>query len=205
MYRHGEPKEDLEQVAMEALVASLQRFTVDRGIPFPAFATPTVAGAVKRHYRDRGWAIRAPRRAHDLAGPIRAAREDLAGSLGRSPTPVEVAEEVGVSAEVVTEVDVAVRARSLASLDTPFHPDGRSLGDTIGDDDPLVDLTTDRIDLADALEVLSDREREVLSLYFCDELSQREIAARYGVSQMQVSRWLRSTLGRLRSRMVVPA
>jgi RNA polymerase sigma-B factor len=203
MYRRGEPAEDLEQVALESLVAALQRFSVDRGIPFPAFATPTIAGAIKRHYRDRGWTIRAPRQAHDLAGPIRTAREDLGGTLGRAPSTQEVADAVGVEARLVDLVDQAVRARSVASLDTPVHADGQVLGDTVGEDDPQVDRTVDRVALAAALDILTDREREIVVLYYVDEQSQREIAARYGVSQMQVSRWLRLIVGRLRARMAV--
>lgn len=205
MYRRGEPVEDLEQVALESLVAALQRFSVERGIPFPAFATPTIAGAVKRHYRDRGWTIRAPRQAHELAGPIRAARDDLAGRLGRTATSAEVADAVGVDAALVDQVDQAVRARSVASLDTPLHADGQSLGDCVGGVDPGLEAAIDHVALLAALDVLTEREREIVVLYYVEELSQREIAARYGVSQMQVSRWLRLVLGRLRARMTVPA
>lgn len=199
--RHGEAREDLDQVALESLVASLQRFDPSRRTPFAAFATPTISGAIKRHYRDRGWALRTPRQVHDMAGPVRAARDELAAVLGRPATSAEVAEELGVDVDLVRSVEQAVAARSVSSLDRPVIEAGGTLGDSLGGTDRELDLTDDRVALAEALELLGDRDRDVLSLYFVDELSQREIAARYGVSQMQVSRWLSSIVGRLRVRM----
>lgn len=203
LVRHGEAREDVDQVALESLVASLQRFDTARRTPFAAFATPTISGAIKRHYRDRGWALRTPRQVHDLAGPVRAAQDRLGIVLGRRPTPAELSEELGIEEDVVVAVEQGMAARTLSSLDRPVIEDGATLGDTLGHVDRDLDLTDTRLALAEALEVLDERDREVLALYFVDELSQREIAARYGVSQMQVSRWLASIVGRLRARMDV--
>lgn len=203
LVRHGEPREDVDQVALESLVASLQRFDTSRGTPFAAFATPTISGAIKRHYRDRGWALRTPRQVHDMAGPVRAAQDRLATAHGRRATPAEVAAELGVTEDVVTNVEQGMAARSLSSLDRPVVEGGATLVETLGGEDHDLDLADSRLALAEALEHLDDRDRDVISLYFVDELSQREIAARYGVSQMQVSRWLASIVGRLRTRMGV--
>ncbi len=203
LVRQGEAREDVDQVALESLVASLQRFDPGRRAPFAAFATPTISGAIKRHYRDRGWALRTPRIVHDLAGPVRAAQDRLATPLGRRATAAEVAAELGVDEETVRSVQEGMAARSLASLDRPVLEGGTSLGETLGQVDHQLDLTDVRLDLAEALEVLGDRDRELLDLYYVQELSQREIAERYGVSQMQVSRWLSSIVGRLRARIDV--
>ncbi len=203
LQRSGESREDLEQVALESLVASLQRFDPDRRRPFVAFATPTITGAIKRHYRDRGWALRAPRIVHDLAGPVRGARDELAAQLGRRATAAEVAEHLGIEESVVLQVDDASHARAATSLDRPLVPGGATLGDTLAHDDRDLALSSDRIALAAALESLSDRDRDLIALYYVEELPQRAIAERYGVSQMQVSRWLAGIVRRLRARMDV--
>jgi RNA polymerase sigma-B factor len=203
LVRHGEAREDVDQVALESLVASLQRFDPARRTPFAAFATPTISGAIKRHYRDRGWALRTPRQVHDLAGPVRAAQDRLAVALGRRATSTEVADELGLDVDLVVTVERGMAARTLSSLDRPLVEDGATLGDTLGSLDHDLEITDTRLALAEALDLLDGRDREVLALYFVEELSQREIAGRYGVSQMQVSRWLASIVGRLRARMDV--
>jgi RNA polymerase sigma-B factor len=203
LVRHGEPREDVDQVALESLVSSLRRFDTSRRTPFPAFGTPTISGAIKRHYRDRGWALRTPRVVHDLAGPVRAAHDRLALDLGRPATTGEVASELGLEEDVVATVEGAMAARTLGSLDRPVVDGGATLVDTLGQIDRDLDLTDTRLALAEAMADLGERDREVLALYFVEELPQREIAARYGVSQMQVSRWLASIVGRLRARMDV--
>lgn len=199
LQRHGEAFEDLHQVALEALVAALQRFDCRRGIPFPAFATPTISGAVKRHYRDHGWSIRVPRSVHDVVVPARAATDALTVALGRTPSTAEVAREVGVAASTIEATAVATRARAVASLDRPFTEDGAPLLDSVGGPDAGLLLAENRVALGEAMAHLSDRDRTVVGLYFYEDLSQSQIAARYGVSQMQVSRWLAAILGRLRS------
>src|SRR6478735_5027158 len=116
MHRGGEPLEDLEQVAAEGLVLALGRFDPDRGVPFPAFAKPTILGSLKRHFRDLGWAVRVPRQVHDLAGPFREARDRMAGQLGRQPTTAELALQLGVPEKALDEVAKATRARTTSSL-----------------------------------------------------------------------------------------
>lgn len=199
MHRSGEPREDLEQVALEALVESLQRFDPFRRRRFVSFAGPTIAGAVKRHFRDRGWLVRAPRQVHELAGPIRTSRDHLTSRLGRPPSDSEVGAAVGVGEPVVRSVDQAVRARSVAALDRPMTPDGDPIGEMVGGTDHNLDTADDRVSLASALKTLSGRDRRLLELYFFHDMPQREIAERFGVSQMQVSRWLKRICGSLRA------
>jgi RNA polymerase sigma-B factor len=200
LHREGESLEDLQQVAFEALVATLRRFDCHRGIPFPAFATPTIVGALKRHYRDNGWALRVPRAVHDITGPARAAVEALTMELGRAPSVTEVAQRMGVSEEDLLLAQEAVRARSTISLDVPVRDDGSRRLELPTDDEQL-ELADGRAALAAAIEHLDERSRTVLGLYFFEEQSQSQIAERYGVSQMQVSRWISAALSRLRSRM----
>ena len=200
LYREGVPLEDLRQVAMEALVMALQRFDCERGIPFCGFATPTILGALKRHYRDQGWSIRIPRSLQDLAVPARDAADRLAADLGRTPRPQEVADEMGVDLATLRQVDAATHARRTSSLDAP--PREGSAPTEVGTIDRDLDLMEDLTAVTEAIHVLDDRSRQVLSLYFFEELTQTEIAERFGVSQMQVSRWIRSALDRLRSHLV---
>lgn len=200
MYREGVPLEDLRQVAMEALVMALQRFDCERGIPFCGFASPTILGALKRHYRDHGWAVRIPRPLQDLAVPARDAADRLAAGLGRAPHPQEVADEVGIEVDVLRQVETAIHARRTSSLDA--HPREGAAPMEVAVVDRELDLIEDLTAMGEALEVLDERSREVLSLYFFDELNQTEIAARFAVSQMQVSRWIRSALDRLRSHLI---
>ncbi len=203
--RHSEAAEDIEQVAMEALVAALRRFDVTRQIPFPAFATPTITGAIKRHYRDRGWSVRTPRSVHDLAPAVQQTEERLTAVLERKPTTEELAGELGVGFEAVDAVQVARRARTVASLDGPGAVEGSALADTVGAPDPELAKAENHMALASALVHLPARDRELIRLYYFEELSQREMATRYGVSQMQISRWLASIVARLRGHIVVDA
>jgi RNA polymerase sigma-B factor len=205
LHRHGEPLEDLRQVALESLIASLQRFDPGRGIPFVAFATPTIIGAIKRHYRDQGWAMRVPRAAHDLAVPAREAVDRLTGVLGRRPTTAEVAADLHVSVEDLVRAQSATRARAMVSLDAPRPGvDGDRVFE-VGEVDASFALAEGRVALEAALGHLGHRDRTVLGLYFFDNQTQTEIAARFGVSQMQVSRWISSSLARLRSHMTADA
>lgn len=200
--RDREPSDDLDQVAREALVVALQRFDVERGLPFPAFATPTILGALRRHYRDHGWSIRVPRRVHELAVPAREATDRLTTELGRPPTNEEVAAELGIDPADLLATRQAAAARTPSSLDAPATADGPSPHETIGDADRNLLVAEDQVVLRQAIEHLDERDRDVLRLYYFEEMTQSQIAERYGVSQMQVSRWLSSIVKRLRSHMV---
>lgn len=200
MHRGGEPLEDLTQIAMEALLRALDRFDPDRRRPFMAFANPTIVGSIKRHYRDSGWSIRVSRRAHELAGPAAAASERLSQRLGRSPLTREVAEELGISVEELLELREATAARSVSSLDGPVSDaDGATRADLIGGEDPGLHKAENHVALQQALVNLGERDRAVLKRYYVDGLAQTEIASEYGVSQMQVSRWITSSVKRLSS------
>lgn len=205
LHRHGEPIDDLRQVALESLVASLRRFDPSRGIPFVAYATPTIIGAIKRHYRDQGWAMRVPRAAHDLAGPAREAVDRLTGVLGRPPTTAEVAADLQVSEEDLILAQSATRARAMVSIDAPRPGPEGDRAFEIGETDASFALAEGRVALEAALEHLSHRDRTVLGLYFFENHTQVQIAERFGVSQMQVSRWISSSLARLRSHMAADA
>lgn len=205
LHRHGEPLDDLRQVALESLITGLNRFDPERGIPFVAFATPTIIGAIKRHYRDQGWAMRVPRAAHDLAAPAREAQDRLTGVLGRAPTTAEVAADLQVPEAELARALTATRARSMVSLDAPRSGDDGDRAFEVGEIDASFALAEGRVALEEALEELSHRDRAVLGLYFFENLTQTQIATRFGVSQMQVSRWISSSLARLRSHMSADA
>ncbi|HEU5150654.1 MAG TPA: sigma-70 family RNA polymerase sigma factor [Iamia sp.] len=203
LHRDREPLDDLRQVALESLVASLRRFDPGFGVPFVGFATPTIVGALKRHYRDQGWAMRVPRSAHDLAAPAREAADRIAAEKGRAATTAEVAEALGITEEDLLIARSAERARSLVSLDAPRPGDDDRVGIEVGVVDAGFLLAEGRASLERALPTLSHRDRTILQLSFFEGESQKKIAERYGVSQMQVSRWMTSAIGRLRSRMAV--
>ncbi|MFN8017960.1 MAG: sigma-70 family RNA polymerase sigma factor [Acidimicrobiales bacterium] len=197
LHRDHEPLEDLEQVAREGLLTAVRRFDPERGLPFPAFATPTILGALRRHYRDRGWAVRVPRRVHELAIASQAAEERLTRRLGRSPRPEELAHELRISVDELLEVQDAILCRGAASLDELGSAGDDAADVTAGRDRELARVD-DRLALRQALDQLDERDREVVRLYFFEELSQNQIADRFGVSQMQVSRWLATILRRMR-------
>jgi len=200
LHREGEPLDDLVQVAMEALILAIERFDPERRLPFVAFAAPTIIGSLKRHYRDLGWGMRVPRRIHEIAAPVRDTTDRLTLELGRSPLVAEVATALGLSDEQVLEAQEATYARSMASLDAPVGEDG-SRFDLLGTADPEYGRSENRIALDHAMGDLTDRERQLIQLYYVEELTQTEIGRAMGVSQMQVSRWLASTIRRLRDRM----
>ncbi len=190
--------DDLDQIAREALLWALTRFDPGRGVPFEAFARPTIIGALRRHHRDQGWSIRIPRRIHEVAAADRWAADHLVGQLGREPTVGEVAECLGIAPERVLEARDATWARRHLSLDLPGGA-GDVIRDQLAAEDPYP-RSDDRTVLAQAIAALEPPARDLLHLYFYEECSQSQIAERYGVSQMQVSRELASVLGRLRAR-----
>jgi RNA polymerase sigma-B factor len=197
-YHHREPLEDLTQVAIEALLLALDRFDPRRRIPFLGFATPTIVGALKRHYRDAGWAIRVPRRSHELAGMLGAATEVLQQDLGRRPTREELAVAVDARVDDVERALRAVDARNAVSIEASFGSEWPQLA--LGVEDVDLYRTENQVAVTQVLRVLDQRERDIVHQYFVLELSQDEIARELGVSQMQVSRLLNRILSRLRAR-----
>jgi RNA polymerase sigma-B factor len=198
----GEPLEDVIQVAQIGLLKAIDRYDPTRGIEFTTYATPTIVGEIKRHFRDKLWAVRVPRRLRELNYALMRAVEELSQKLGRSPTIPEIAEAAGIAFDDVLEAMEVGRAYSPASLDAEM-PDGdddhgTALSDTVGAADPVLESLEDRATLDAALARLPDRAREVVRLRFYEDLSQAEIARRLGISQMHVSRVLRDALVRLR-------
>ncbi|MGH2348840.1 MAG: SigB/SigF/SigG family RNA polymerase sigma factor [bacterium] len=198
----GEPLEDITQVAQIGLLKAVDRFDPTRGIEFTTYATVTIVGEIKRHFRDKFWAIRVPRRLRELNNSLMKAVEGLGQRLGRSPTIPEIAEETGVPFEDVVEAFELGRAYSPASLDAELGESGEehasSLMDYLGTEDPEIERLEDRHTLEGALGTLPDRQREILQLRYYDGLSQSDIAKKLGISQMHVSRIQRDALRRLR-------
>jgi RNA polymerase sigma-B factor len=197
----GEPFEDLVQVGTIGLIKSIDRFELDRGVEFSTYATPTIIGEIKRHFRDKGWAIRVPRRLQELRMQIVAATADLTQNLGRSPTPRELAEALGCSVEEIVEGIESSNAYSTLSLDATDDGGGdagASMLEIIGLDDEELEQVEIRESLKPLLEALPSREKRILLLRFFKNKTQSEIAAEIGVSQMHVSRLLRSALATLR-------
>jgi len=201
-YRRGEPIDDLTQVAYEALMQALQRFDPDRAKPFLAFAKPTIVGSLRRHFRDAGWAIRVPRRVHELASPVRDAQELLTHDLGRPPSPGEVADFIGVDEHEVLDALRAEEARVTTSLDAPDPASGLQAEQVIGRPDRGFVGIENRTALLQSLDRLSDDDRALLQMYFMHERTQSEIAEVLGCSQMQVSRLLRRAVRQLRRHML---
>jgi RNA polymerase sigma-B factor len=200
----GEPLDDLEQVACVGLIKAIDRFDLDRDVRFATYAVPTIAGELKRHFRDRGWMMRVPREVQELSGKIAATRERLLHDLSRSPTVAELARATGADEERVMEALAAAEAYRTLSLDQPFQ-DGTGPLEAIGDDDHGFERAEARAMLADGLEELAPREREIVRLRYYEGLTQREIAEHIGISQMHVSRLIRRTVQQLRDRITVPA
>jgi RNA polymerase sigma-B factor len=195
----GEPLDDLVQVGTIGLIKSVDRFDTDRGVEFSTYATPTIIGEIKRHFRDKGWAIRVPRRLQELRLEITAANNTLTHTLGRAPTVADVAVHLGITDEEVLEGLEGARAYNTASLSTPLSDDGAtSLGDTLGDEDHGYELAELRIALGPAVAALDEREQHILALRFHGNLTQTEIADHIGISQMHVSRLLTKALAKLR-------
>ena len=193
----GEPYDDLVQVASMAIVKSVDRFDPGRGVEFSTFATRTTVGELKRHFRDRGWAIRAPRRIQELYLELGQVVGTLSQELGRSPTVAELAEATGAGEEAVLEAMEAGQGYRNASIDVPDRQD-ETLASRLSSEDTTYSAVDDRALLAPALEKLAPRERTILRLRFFEGLTQSEIASRVGVSQMHVSRLLAASLERLR-------
>ena len=196
----GEPLDDLVQVGTIGLIKAVDRFDTERGVEFSTYATPTIIGEIKRHFRDKGWAIRVPRRLQELRLTLTGATEDLSHALGRAPTVAEIAAKIGVSEEEVLEGLESANAYSTVSLDAGADSDGgtSTVLDSIGVDDEALDGVVYRESLRPLLAKLPSRERRILMLRFFRGMTQSQIADEVGISQMHVSRLLAKTLAELR-------
>jgi RNA polymerase sigma-B factor len=204
----SEPLDDLMQVASLGLVKAIDRFDPRRGCHFVAFATPTILGELRRHFRDTSWAMHVPRGAQERAMRVQEAVDLLMSRSGRAPTVREIALYLELDDEQVLEAMRVAQAHSLPSLDAPARPgsegDCEPRLETIGGEDEGYELVDDGSTVAQALSLLSPRERLILHLRFSAEMTQSEIAKEVGLSQMQISRLLRHSLGRLRELAEVP-
>ena len=196
----GEPFEDLVQVGTIGLIKSIDRFDSFRGVEFSTYATPTIIGEIKRYFRDKGWAIRVPRRLQELRMQIGATSAELTQSLGRSPTPRELAEAIGCSVEEIVEGIESSNAYSTLSLDASDDGEdsGGSMLDGLGVDDEGLEHVEIRESIKPLLDRLEAREKKILLLRFFKNMTQSQIAEEIGVSQMHVSRLLNRTLEQLR-------
>jgi RNA polymerase sigma-B factor len=196
----NEPMNDLVQVGSIGLLKAIDRFDPDRGLEFSTYATPTILGEIKRHFRDTGWLIHVPRRAQELQTTLNTARADLSQELGRAPTVAELAERIQVDEDAVLEALDAARAYSGVPLDVLAAP-GESVPEhpILGMVDAGFEQVEQRALLRDVIAKLPETEREILLLRFVANKTQTEIAAIVGVSQMQVSRLVARGLKRLRS------
>ncbi|MCX3060186.1 RNA polymerase sigma factor SigF [Streptomyces beihaiensis] len=200
----GEPLDDLTQVATIGLIKSVDRFDPDRGVEFSTYATPTVVGEIKRHFRDKGWAVRVPRRLQELRLSLTTATAELSQLHGRSPTVHELAEKLAISEEEVLEGLESANAYSTLSLDVPDTDDeSPAVADTLGAEDEALEGVEYRESLKPLLEDLPPREKRILLLRFFGNMTQSQIAQEVGISQMHVSRLLARTLAQLRERLLV--
>lgn len=196
----GEPFDDLLQVGTLGLIAAIDRFDPSRGVEFLSFAVPTITGEIKRHFRDQGWSVRVPRRLQELHLSLNAAVGELAQKNGRAPTPSELAEHLGIPrAEVLEGLAVANAYRS-SSLDERLsgEDDSPTLAATLGEEDAALEGVEYRESLQPLLATIPARERRILILRFFGNMTQSQIAADIGISQMHVSRLLSQTLAKLR-------
>ncbi len=200
--RSSEPFEDLMQVASLGLLKALDRFDPERGHPFPSFAVPTILGEMRRYFRDCGWSLHVPRGDQERALKVRNAQESFANEHGRAPTVNQLAEYLELDVEQVINALQAVQAYEALSLDAPrpgADDDAMTYGDAIGHEDERYELVELDATVVTALEHIPARERLMLHMRFIEDLTQTEIAARVGISQMQVSRLLRRSLDQLRA------
>ncbi len=198
----GEPVEDLIQVASVGLLKAIDRFDPERGVEFITYAMPTILGEIKRYFRDKGWAVRVPRRLQELSLAVNREAESLSVELGRSVTVEEIATKLGATSEEIIEAQELGSAYCTLSLDAPAASEDRSKGTTLSDrlgrEDSNLELSEDRACLKRACEHLDPTERMVIHLRFFAELPQVEIARRMGVSQMQISRLQQRAIVKIR-------
>jgi len=201
----GEQLDDLVQIGSIGLIKAIDRFDIERGVELTTYATPNIIGEIKRHFRDRGWAVRVPRGLQELNVKLSKIVEQLTVQLGRSPTIPELAKAAGVEEESVLEALESGRAYSSLSLSTGGSTeDGEELDplESLGDIEHGYEVSEDRAVLAPGFKVLDERERTILQLRFFDGLTQSQIAQQVGISQMHVSRLIRRALEKIRAEIV---
>lgn len=198
----GEPLEDLLQVGYIGLIKAIDRYDLNRGVEFSTYATPTIVGELKRYFRDKGWAIRIPRRLQMRDLELNQAVDQLTQELHRSPTLQEVAEHLEISLEEVVEIMESSYATNYLSLDNIYTNEGEDRGfcllDYLGGEDDDFSLAEDRDALVKLISRLSEREQKVIYMRFFRGMTQMEIARELNISQMHVSRLLRKILEKLR-------
>jgi RNA polymerase sigma-B factor len=199
----SDPFDDIYQVACLALVKAVDRYDPGRGVAFSSYAVPTMVGEIKRYFRDRTWAVHVPRDLLEAALAVERQSEDLLTRLGRQPTVTEIADRLGMTEEEVLEAREAGRARRTTSMEERRGPAGdddtATLADRLGSAEDGFERAEQRATLEQLVQCLSERDREVLRLRFQEDLTQVEIGMRMGISQMHVSRLLRSAVDRLRT------
>ncbi len=194
----GEPLDDLRQVALVGLIKSVERFDPDRGLQFSSFATPTITGELKRHFRDKGWAVRVPRRIQELHLQLDRTTAALSQELGRPPRTAEIAQRAGVLEEEVIESMEAGSLYRLASIDKSADDEQPSgISARLGEEDSELDAVETRVTVERLLQTLPEREQRIVYLRFYEGLTQSEIADQIGISQMHVSRLLVKSLDQL--------
>lgn len=199
----GESLEDLVQVGTIGLIKAIDRFDPERGLEFTTYATPTIMGEIKRHFRDKGWSVRVPRRLQELSAKVNRTNDELTNQLQRSPSVAEIAEHLDVSVDEVLEAMESSSAYSSVPLDGGGSSDddeAPSVIDRYATEDADLAASDDRIVLEEAIADFSPREQDVIRMRFVEGLTQVEIAERLGVSQVQVSRLLRRTLRRIQDK-----
>lgn len=199
----GEPIDDLIQVGYLGLLKAIDRFDPSRGLEFTTFATPTIMGEIKRHFRDKGWSVRVPRRLQELSAKVNQATDTLTSQLQRSPTIAEIADYLDATVDEVLEAMESSSAYSSVSLEAPSGADDDdtpSVIDRYATEDSDLAFTDDRIIIEEALASCSPRERDVIEMRFLKGMTQIEIAEKLGISQVQVSRLLRRTLKKIQDK-----
>jgi RNA polymerase sigma-B factor len=197
----GEPLEDIEQVGFLGLINAIERFDPTLGNEFSTFATPTIAGEIRRYFRDKSWAVRVPRRLQENHQKVVGAQQQLSNQLGRQPSIAEIAQHLDLDVEDVLEALEVAPARHSISFDTPAGGDdegGASLGDFLGQEDDDLQRVEMRQLVEQAMQHLTPRERQIMALRFIEELPQTEVAERLGISQMHVSRLQRAAMEQMR-------
>ena len=196
----GEPLDDLIQVGTVGLIKAIDRFDPERGLEFTTYATPTIMGEIKRHFRDKGWTIRVPRRLQELSAKVNLATDELTVKLQRSPSVDEIAAHLGTTADEVLEAMESSSAYSSVPLEGAGNPDdddAPAVIDRYASVDGDLEASDDRMVLEEAIKGFSEQEQQVIRLRFNEGLTQVEIARRLGISQVQVSRMLRRALKRI--------